>query len=170
MAETENRNSGSAEPSQSETAQTNLAATLLQAEAIASGDVQFNIPIDSNDIAKVEIVDLDLVIVGRNGERFVLPQAALQATISPEKSIAKFKGGLSFPLADQLKKAGLVKPVEGGSYRIEATSIKPVPGVSDKLGFEFKNFVVDQFYCFAYMLLVRRVCFDTIGAVGNNNI
>ena len=137
MAETENRNSGSAEPSQSETAQTNLAATLLQAEAIASGDVQFNIPIDSNDIAKVEIVDLDLVIVGRNGERFVLPQAALQATISPEKSIAKFKGGLSFPLADQLKKAGLVKPVEGGSYRIEATSIKPVPGVSDKLGFEF---------------------------------
>jgi Ca2+-binding RTX toxin-like protein len=137
MADTENRNSGSAELSQSEAAETNLAATLLQAEAIASGDVQFNIPIDSNDIAKVEIVDLDLVIVGKNGERFVLPQAALQATISPEKSIAKFKGGISLPLADQLKKAGLVKPVEGGSYRIEATSIKPVPGVNDKLGFEF---------------------------------
>jgi len=137
MADTENRNSGSAQPSQSEAAETNLAATLLQAEAIASGDVQFNIPIDSNDIAKVEIVDLDLVIVGKNGERFVLPQAALQATISPEKSIAKFKGGISLPLADQVKKAGLVKPVEGGSYRIEATSIKPVPGVSDKLGFEF---------------------------------
>ena len=137
MADTDNRTGGSADLSQADIPSNNILTTLVPAEAAASGSLQFNLPIDSNDISNVEIVDLDLVIVGKNGERFLLPQAALQATLSPDKAIAKFKGGVNVPLADQFKKVGIVKPVEGGSYRIEATTIKPVPGVSDKLGFEF---------------------------------
>ena len=110
---------------------------LMQAEAAASGAVQFSLPFDSNEITAVEIVDLDMVLVNNTGERYVLPQAALQATLSPDKTLGKFKNGLTEPLAEQLKKAGAVKPVEGGSYRIEASTIKPVPGVNDKLGFEY---------------------------------
>jgi hypothetical protein len=109
----------------------------MQAEAAASGALEFNLPFDASDIVAVEIVDLDMVLVKASGERYVLPQAALQSTLSPEKVIAKFKSGLTEPLSEQLKKAGAVKPVEGGSYRIEASTIKPVPGVNDKLGFEY---------------------------------
>ena len=110
---------------------------LMQAEAAASGALEFNLPFEAGDIVAVEIVDLDMVLVKATGERYVLPQAALQSTLSPDKIIAKFKNGLTEPLSEQLKKAGAVKPVEGGSYRIEASNIKPVPGVNDKLGFEY---------------------------------
>ncbi len=110
---------------------------LLQAEAAAAGGVQFSLPFEPNEIASVEIIDLDMVLVNALGERYVLPQAALQATLSPDKAVAKYKSGFIEPLAEQLKKAGTVKPVEGGSYRIEASDIKPVPGVNDKVGFEF---------------------------------
>ena len=110
---------------------------LVEPQAAANNELLYNLPINSGDVVSVELIDLDLVIITANGERYVLPQAALQSTLNPEKIIAKYKDGNAQPVADQFKKAGLVKPVEGGSYRIEAASIKPVPGVSDKLGFEF---------------------------------
>ena len=110
---------------------------LVEPQAAANNELLYNLPINSADVVGVELVDLDLVIITANGERYVLPQAALQSTLNPEKIIAKYKDGNAQPVADQFKKAGLVKPVEGGSYRIEASSIKPVPGVSEKLGFEF---------------------------------
>ena len=110
---------------------------LVEPQAAANNELLYNLPINTGDVVSVELIDLDLVIITANGERYVLPQAALQSTLNPEKIIAKYKDGNAQPVADQFKKAGLVKPVEGGSYRIEASSIKPVPGVSDKLGFEF---------------------------------
>ena len=110
---------------------------LVEPQAAANNELLYNLPINSADVVSVELVDLDLVIITANGERYVLPQAALQSTLNPEKIITKYKDGNAQPVAEQFKKAGLVKPVEGGSYRIEAASIKPVPGVSEKLGFEF---------------------------------
>ena len=50
---------------------------LLQAEAAAAGGVQFSLPFEPNEIASVEIIDLDMVLVNALGERYVLPQAAL---------------------------------------------------------------------------------------------
>ena len=123
---------------QSETTeQVRLNYKLIEPQAAASGEMQYTLPINSTDVLSVELVDLDLVIIGPNGIGYVLPQGALQSTINPDKAIAKFKNGNVAQLAEQYKKAGVVKPVEGGSYRIEATSIKPVPGVNDKLGFDF---------------------------------
>ena len=122
---------------QSTTELVQLTYKLIEPQAAANGDVLYNLPLNSSEVISVELVDLDLVIIGPNGTGYVLPQGALQSTINPDKTIAKFKNGITAQLVEQYKKAGVVKQVEGGSYRIEATSIKPVPGVSDKLGFDF---------------------------------
>ena len=110
---------------------------LIAQEMNAQDQSQFSVPIDKTDLANVEVVDLDLVIVSKSGNRYVLPQAALQSTTAPDKTVLKFSSGQLEPMADQLKKTGAVKAVEGGSYRIQATDIKPVPGISDKSGNDF---------------------------------
>ena len=103
----------------------------------AQGNTLFALPISREAISRVEMVDVDLVITGTDGRRFVLPEAALKATVQPDKILLNFAGGESGLMAEQLKKVGQSKPVEGGSFRIEATTIKPMQGVSENAGNSF---------------------------------
>lgn len=105
---------------------------VVQPQASADGALQFKLPVSREAITGVELVDLDLVVLTQSGERYLLPQAALQATTQPAKTLLLFANGQQESMAEQLRKVGEAKPVEGGSFRIQATQIKPVPGVSDK--------------------------------------
>ena len=55
---------------------------LVEPQAAANNELLYNLPINSADVVGVELVDLDLVIITANGERYVLPQAALQSTLN----------------------------------------------------------------------------------------
>lgn len=103
----------------------------------AQGGVQFSLPVAREDIVGVEMVDVDMVLVARSGERFVLREAALQATVSPDKTNLRFIDGSNESAAEQLKRVGQTKAVEGGSFRLQSTTIKPVQGVSEKSGSDF---------------------------------
>jgi Ca2+-binding RTX toxin-like protein len=103
----------------------------------AQGSVQFSLPVGRGDIVGVEMVDVDMVLVTQSGERFVLREAALKATVSPDKTKLLFADGSSESAAEQLKRVGQTKAVEGGSFRMQSTTIKPVQGVSEKSGSDF---------------------------------
>jgi Ca2+-binding RTX toxin-like protein len=113
---------------------TQAVISLVGAQEGANGQKEFVLPIDSQNVVGVEIVDLDLVIVGSDGKRYLMPQAALDATTAPEQTVVKFANGELELMTEQLKKAGVVKAVEGGSYRIQASDIKPVPGIREQDG------------------------------------
>lgn len=113
------------------------AMKVINAKVGAEGGTQFQLPINKNAVAAVEMVDLDLVIVSRTGERFVMPQAALQATTQPGKTLLQFANGETEAMNDQLKKVGAAKPVQGGSFRIQAAEIKPTPNDGGKGGNDF---------------------------------
>jgi hypothetical protein len=116
---------------------TDAAMKVVNAKVGADGGAQFQLPINKNAVAAVEMVDLDLVIVSRTGERFVMPQAALQATTQPGKTLLQFANGETEAMNDQLKKVGAAKPVQGGSFRIQAAEIKPNPNDGGKGGNDF---------------------------------
>jgi Ca2+-binding RTX toxin-like protein len=103
----------------------------------AQGNVQFSLPMTREAIVGVEMVDIDMVLVTRSGERYVLREAALKATLSPDKTSLKFSDGSIETAAEQLKRVGQTKAVEGGSFRMQSTTIKPVQGVSEKAGSDF---------------------------------
>lgn len=117
--------------------QPDSAMKVVNAKVGADGGAQFQLPINKNAVAAVEMVDLDLVIVSRTGERFVMPQAALQATTQPGKTLLQFANGETEAMNDQLKKVGAAKPVQGGSFRIQAAEIKPTPNDGGKGGNDF---------------------------------
>jgi len=104
----------------------NAPVKILQPQA----DGQFALPIDRDAVAGVELVDVDLVLVSRSGERYVLPGAALKAATQPEKAALSFAGGSTEALAEMLKKVGQTRPVEGGSFRLESSGLKPKAGGS----------------------------------------
>ncbi len=88
----------------------------------------FKLPLKQADVASVEIVDQDLVVVSVTGERFVLPFGAFNGVVNPSLTHIQFLDGDGF-IADQFKRVGLVNPVEGGSYRLQSTTLKPMTGV-----------------------------------------
>lgn len=110
---------------------------LVEGKAGADGQLRFDLPLSQADIVSVEIVDLDMLVLTKSGQRFLLPQAALQATVSPDKTSIKFNNGLVESATDEIKRVGVVKQVEGGSYRIQASEVKPVQGVREKDGSDF---------------------------------
>jgi Ca2+-binding RTX toxin-like protein len=85
---------------------------------------QFKIPFSSQAIKSVESVDLDLVLTTTAGEKIILQQGALQAATSPDSKIV-FSNGDSITAADQVKKLGVLKPVEGGSFRLKSGDASP---------------------------------------------
>jgi len=101
---------------------------VLQAQPMPNGQTQFTLPIPSAQVKAVEVVDVDFVVVSTTGQRFVLPQGALTAATAPERSVLKFSDGNTVPLAEEYKKVGKTVPVEGGSYRIQASDLKPQVG------------------------------------------
>ena len=99
---------------------------VIPASNAEAGQAQFKLPVAAKDVVSVEVVDLDLVLVTQSGERFLLQQGALQATTHPESKIA-FSDGVSESAADQLKKVGMFKAITGGSFRLQASDVKPDP-------------------------------------------
>ena len=110
---------------------------ILNAKITVEGNSQFQLPINKDAIVAVEMVDLDLVIVSNTGARYLLPQAALQATTEPGKSLLQFANGDNESMALQMRKVGASKPVEGGSFRIQSSEIKPATFDGEKSGTDF---------------------------------
>ena len=101
-------------------------AHLIAPVTRANGDVQFQLPVDASLIASFEAVDLDLMLVSTTGEKYILQQGALQAAINPESKLL-FSNGESLSAADQIKRLGILKPVEGGSFRLASASLPDTP-------------------------------------------
>ena len=98
----------------------------IEPKTDAEGKQRFELPIDPKDIASVEAVDVDLIVVTTRGERFLLPEAAIDAATAANPKIA-FASGDPTDAANLFKLVGLFKPVVGGSFRLQATEIKPTP-------------------------------------------
>jgi Ca2+-binding RTX toxin-like protein len=92
----------------------------------SDGKISFSLPIEAKDIASIEAVDVDLVIVTTQGERLLLPEAAINASTAANPKIS-FTAGDATDAANLFKKVGLLKPVVGGSFRLQATDLKPTP-------------------------------------------
>ena len=97
---------------------------LISAVATDGAAPQFKIPFSSQAIQSVESVDLDLVLTTVTGEKIILQQGALQAATQPDSKII-FQNGDSITAADQIKKLGILKPVEGGSFRLKSGDASP---------------------------------------------
>lgn len=105
-------------------ANTSAPVQVVNATLNAKGEPTFNLPVDADNIRSTEVVDLDFLLVTKDGQRFLLPQGALQAASNPNSAIL-FKNGASVSAADQLKKTEASKPVEGGSFRINSSDLNP---------------------------------------------
>ena len=103
-------------------------AQLIALTTSATGEVQFQLPIDASLIASFEAVDLDLMLISTTGEKFILQQGALQAAINPASKLL-FNNGESLSAADQIKRLGILKPVEGGSFRLASASLPDSPEI-----------------------------------------
>jgi hypothetical protein len=103
-------------------------AHLIAPTTSATGEVQFQLPIDASLIASVEAGDLDLMLISTTGEKYILQQGALQAAINPESKLL-FNNGESMSAADQIKRLGILKPVEGGSFRLASASLPDSPEI-----------------------------------------
>ncbi|WP_108311274.1 beta strand repeat-containing protein [Limnohabitans parvus] len=103
---------------------------LINATSVDGAAPQFKIPVNAQVIQSVESVDLDLVLTTTSGEKIILQQGALQAATQPESKIV-FLGGDSITAADQVKKLGILKPVEGGSFRLKSGDASPA--VAEKI-------------------------------------
>lgn len=106
------------------TPNTSAPVQVVNATLNAKGESTFNVPVDADNIRATEVVDLDFLLVTKDGQRFLLPQGALQAASNPNAAIT-FKNGATVSAADQLKKTDVSKPVEGGSYRINSSDLTP---------------------------------------------
>ncbi len=101
----------------------NSEINVISSTVAATGEANFHLPIASLAVESVQAIDLDLMITSTDGAKFLLPHGALQAATNPESKLF-FKGGDTQTAAEQLKKVGLMKPVEGGSFRL-ASALTP---------------------------------------------
>lgn len=107
------------------TASTPSADKVLQIQATTTpeGEVRFAMPIKPELIESVEAIDLDLMLTTTSGEKYILQQGALLATTNTESKLV-FSNGDAMSAADQMKRMGVMKPVEGGSFRL-ASALTP---------------------------------------------
>ena len=101
-------------------------AHLIAPTTSATGEVQFQLPIDASLIASFEAVDLDLMLISTTGGKYILQQGALQAAINPASKLL-FNNGESLSAADQVKTLGILKPEEGGSFRLPSATLPDTP-------------------------------------------
>ena len=90
-----------------------------------AGAEGFDLNIDFSQLKSVDVVDTDMLLILNDGQRIVLRDAALRAAIQPD-FVVKL-GNQALTAGDLFKRVGQVKPVEGGSFRLQATDIKPEP-------------------------------------------
>ncbi len=107
---------------------------LIQATTTPEGEVKFALPIKPELVESVEAIDLDLMLTTTSGEKYILQQGALLATTNTESKLV-FSNGDAMSAADQMKRMGVMKPVEGGSFRLASAL---TPEAADKVtGNEF---------------------------------
>ena len=92
-------------------------------QVLTAGAGGFEVNINAAQLQSVNVVDTDLLLILNNGQRIVLRDGALQAAIQPGFEVKL--GNQTLMLGDLFKRVGQIKPVEGGSFRLQATEIKP---------------------------------------------
>lgn len=85
--------------------------------------VGFVLGLDLSQVQSVNVVDTDLLLITTDGTRIVLRDAALRAAVQPDLPIKL--GSQLLNAGDLFKRVGQIKPVEGGSFRLQATELKP---------------------------------------------
>ncbi len=115
-----------AAPATAQAAGAGMAIVVVEAKLDTNGKTYFDLPVASSNVAAVEVVDVDLVIVTSSGERLLLREAAIEAS-TPANPGVRFSSGDASDAASLFKKVGLFKPMEGASFRLQATELKPTP-------------------------------------------
>lgn len=77
----------------------------------------FELPFDAADVAKMEAVDLDLLITLQDGQQYILTQAGLLAMTQPD-SVLRYAGGEEVLAADEVKTIGALQPMDANSLRL----------------------------------------------------
>ncbi len=101
------------------------APTTGAGQVVAAGSTSFEANINFSQVQSVNVVDTDLLLIMNDGARIVLRDGALRAAIQPDFQVKL--GTQAMTAGDLFKRVGQVKPVEGGSFRLQATEIKPQP-------------------------------------------
>ena len=112
-------------PSKPEREAENARIELAEIRTGADGRPAFALPFAAADIASVEVIDVDLIVVTHDGLRILIPEGALLAVTQADLKIAFSTGELS--AGELFKRVGELSPVEGGSFRMQATTLKPQP-------------------------------------------
>jgi hypothetical protein len=94
-------------------------------QVITAGATGFEANIDFSQVRSVNVVDTDLLLILNDGQRIVLRDGALRAAIQPGFEVKL--GNQALTAGELFKRVGQIKPVEGGSFRLQATEIKPQP-------------------------------------------
>ena len=124
---------------------------VLTSSVVAAGDIKviqpvakddegflYKLPATAAEVSSVEIIDVDMILVLKSGTRLLLPQCALHSAIKPESTKLQFLDGSDMQASDGFKKIGMLAQVTGGSYRLQASDLKPVQSMggadSDQFG------------------------------------
>lgn len=99
-------------------------ARVIEPTVNAKGEASFVLPRQAGAIKSVEIVDLDMLLLMESGERFILRGGALEGATHANMRLVSDDGPETL-MADLFKRSGISNPVEGGSFRLQATELKP---------------------------------------------
>lgn len=118
---------------------------VIEAQRQGEDALSFTLPVNPADISKIEAVDLDLLLTTADGQQFILPQGALLAMTQPNSAM-RFANGEESLASDAIKRVGVLKPVENGSFRlagldIESLEPEQVQGTGFGLGQEIQDVV-----------------------------
>lgn len=95
---------------------TQAPAQVIEAQRTDKG-AAFELPFDAAAVAKMEAVDLDLLITLKDGQQFILTQAGLLAMTQPD-SVLRYAGGLEVLAADEVKQIGAMQSMDANTLRL----------------------------------------------------
>lgn len=98
------------------TSVTQAPTQVIEAQRTDKGSA-FELPFDAAAVAKIEAIDLDLLITLKDGQQFVLTQAGLLAMTQPD-SVLRYAGGLEVLAADEVKQIGAMQSMEANTLRL----------------------------------------------------
>jgi Ca2+-binding RTX toxin-like protein len=98
------------------TTESSSIAQVIEPQRTEDG-VSYALPVDAAAVAKMEAVDLDLLITTTDGQQFILTQAGLLAMTQPD-SMIRYAGGQEVLASEEIKQIGALKPMESNSFRL----------------------------------------------------
>lgn len=98
------------------TTESSSIAQVIEPQRTQDG-VSYALPVDAAAVAKMEAVDLDLLITTTDGQQFILTQAGLLAMTQPD-SVIRYAGGKEVLASEEIKQIGALKPMESNSFRL----------------------------------------------------